>query len=76
MSSKLIVKDCECNEPGSVSQQCDDEGICSCKDEYTGDKCDSCARSTWDIASNCLKCNENFFKYSNETECEGKVMIW
>lgn len=58
---------------GSVTQQCDAEGKCTCKDEFIGEKCDACAKNTWSFASNCKDCIENHFNYKNDTECEGKI---
>ena len=34
--------ECNCNVNGSTSISCDKDGICSCKDYYAGNKCDSC----------------------------------
>ena len=31
---------CECNEDGSTSIACNDDGKCYCKDNIMGDKCD------------------------------------
>ena len=33
---------------GSENDFCDDNGICTCKAGYTGDKCDQCADGTQD----------------------------
>ena len=33
---------CKCNEKGSVSSQCNDAGMCTCKANTQGTKCDSC----------------------------------
>ena len=38
-----IPQHCECNPLGSVSLDCDDHGLCQCKDNVVGDKCDQCA---------------------------------
>ena len=32
---------CDCDGQGSQSNNCDNNGKCSCKDGFTGDKCDS-----------------------------------
>ena len=31
--------DCECDQDGSTKQQCDDNGKCTCKQGFIGDKC-------------------------------------
>ena len=33
---------CECNEKGSKTKICNNDGKCSCKDYIFGDKCDAC----------------------------------
>ena len=33
---------CVCNGEGSLTEQCDEEGKCSCKANIIGDKCDTC----------------------------------
>ena len=35
-----IFKACECNEEGSISNACNSDGKCYCKDNIMGDKCD------------------------------------
>ena len=35
-------KACDCNEHGSNGTSCDDNGICSCKANFMGNKCDTC----------------------------------
>ena len=34
--------DCECSKEGSIDVQCDQNGMCTCKDYVEGDKCTSC----------------------------------
>ena len=42
---------------GSESEECDEDGKCSCKEGVQGDKCDSCARNHFDITAGCKKCD-------------------
>ena len=37
-----FFKACECKEDGSVDENCDINGKCSCKPNVCGDKCDKC----------------------------------
>lgn len=49
---------CECDETGSLFQQCNSEGKCQCKPGVTGDKCDRCAENYYDFSkSGCKSCN-------------------
>ena len=36
------ILDCKCSEDGAVDSSCDDTGICTCKGQISGDKCDKC----------------------------------
>ena len=47
---------CKCNEKGSESSQCNDAGICTCKANTQGTKCDSCI--------------ENYYGFPNCEECK------
>ncbi|CAD5124265.1 DgyrCDS12560 [Dimorphilus gyrociliatus] len=41
---------CNCNSAGSQTGQCNDDGICTCKDGNTeGIKCDSCKNNFWGL---------------------------
>ena len=33
---------CHCDEYGSVDVSCDESGVCTCKSDYEGLKCDLC----------------------------------
>ena len=45
--ANLIFSDCNCDVEGSKSSTCAG-GICTCRDEYTGNTCDSCATTAFD----------------------------
>ena len=36
------ILDCKCSEDGAVDSSCDDTGMCTCKSQISGDKCDKC----------------------------------
>ena len=36
------ISDCKCSEDGAVDSSCDDTGMCTCKSQISGDKCDKC----------------------------------
>ena len=46
MYSKIA---CECNEDGSETTQCDQDGKCTCKPNITGDKCDQSEPGYYDF---------------------------
>lgn len=49
---------CECNQLGSLSASCDEEGRCQCITGVTGDKCDRCDRGYYDFKENgCTPCD-------------------
>ncbi|KAJ8038876.1 Laminin subunit beta-1 [Holothuria leucospilota] len=51
---------CNCSQEGSLNLQCDDDGICSCKDTIGGDKCDMCLPGFYAFsADGCLSCDCN-----------------
>ena len=37
--------ECNCDEDGSIYENCDDTGKCSCKHGFDGDKCNTCANN-------------------------------
>ena len=39
---KFEFLDCNCNEQGSKDGQCNADDNCNCKDNITGDNCDTC----------------------------------
>ncbi|XP_042560585.1 LOW QUALITY PROTEIN: laminin subunit gamma-3-like [Clupea harengus] len=41
-SPQQQCRNCSCNAMGSVSLQCDTEGVCVCREHVTGLKCDAC----------------------------------
>ena len=42
IESPLFPLDCSCNAMGSISTSCDEIGICTCKENIIGEKCDTC----------------------------------
>ena len=60
------LSECNCNQDGSSSLQCDDNGVCNCKDGFTGSKCDNCVPNV--IGNMCDSCQENYFNYP---QCQG-----
>ena len=67
----LVTIACECNADGSESQNCDENGKCSCKAHVVGDKCDACATG-FVTFPNCDTCDSEFFGYP---DCKGKFGI-
>ena len=47
--TSFLIPDCFCNEQGSNDITCDDNGICSCRVNFTNDKCDTCAAGYFDF---------------------------
>ena len=56
---------CNCNEDGSVDQNCNARGKCTCKENVIGDKCDQIVEAFYDITDpkgtylNTLECQVN-----------------
>ncbi len=55
-----IYTACDCDEQGSVSLDCNDLGVCECKTDVVGDKCDRCregyfGRYTGKLSADCKK---------------------
>lgn len=49
-------KDCECDNIGSKSLQCDTYGQCPCLDNVEGRKCDRCKENKYDRQRGCVDC--------------------
>ena len=62
---------CLCNADGSESQNCDENGKCSCKPNVVGDKCTDCATG-FVTFPNCDTCDSEFFGYP---DCKGKFWV-
>ena len=66
--SKLCsFSECKCNPDGSKTLECGKiNGNCSCKEGFTGLKCDECIPNV--IGDKCDTCEETFFNYP---ACQG-----
>ncbi|XP_071840529.1 agrin-like isoform X4 [Apostichopus japonicus] len=42
-------KECDCNEYGAYSKECDDSGQCSCRPGVTAELCNSCVPGYWNF---------------------------
>ena len=67
---------CECKTEGEKNGNngaCSDRGVCNCKDNVTGDKCDKCevGYQTWPA---CDECTSDHFRDS-ENKCVGKFYL-
>ena len=59
--------ECKCNVDGSATLECGNiNGNCSCKEGFTGLKCDECKPNI--IGDKCESCKETFFNYPS---CQG-----
>lgn len=69
---ELACYPCNCNEIGSLSLQCNNEGKCSCKPGVTGDKCDRCDYNFYDFGvQGCKECGCNVAgSYQNQASCD------
>ena len=38
-----LISGCNCHSSGSKNLVCTNDGVCNCKDEFSGQKCDKCA---------------------------------
>ena len=56
--------DCGCDPKGSVSENCDDEGTCSCKKNVCGSKCNKCCNG-YDNFPKCDKCANGYYGFPN-----------
>ena len=63
----VLISDCKCNPVGSTTLDCGKiNGECSCKETFTGIKCDQCIPNV--IGDKCDACEPSFFNYPL---CEG-----
>ena len=58
----IFFSECKCNPDGSTTLECGKlNGDCSCKEGFTGLKCDECKPNV--IGDKCDACQESFFNY-------------
>ena len=60
--------ECGCNADGSDGMDCNHNGICTCKPNVAGDKCDQCAVGYTNFP-NCDQCDSNYYGYPNCQPC-------
>ena len=59
--SYFSFSECKCNPEGSTALDCDNNGHCSCKEGFTGIKCDECLPNV--VGDKCDACQSNFYHY-------------
>lgn len=52
----IIVSACNCDLAGSIGSTCDDSGLCHCKPNFDGAKCDKCKEQYYNYPA-CEECN-------------------
>jgi len=69
---------CECSSYGSLNQNCDEDGNCTCKPEYTGLHCDSCNVAHYQVSFNpedgCQPCSCSSNSSSNSCLEDGSCL--
>ena len=59
----IFLLECNCHCAGAVSDQCDNSGACTCKEQYTGEKCDQCKEGNYLVAGgDCDSCEGKLYK--------------
>ena len=53
INNDICILECECNEEGSKTLQCSEDGKCNCKLGFDGDKCEICAKGFYNSFSKC-----------------------
>ena len=58
MLKSTVCLPCNCDTTGSSSTNCDENGICSCKDKFYGPKCRhrDCEVTNWSSWAGCTRC--------------------
>lgn len=65
---------CNCNETGSLSQSCNEQGECSCKPGVAGSKCDRCQDGYYAFSeSGCQPCECNPDGSSQIDSCNSEM---
>ena len=63
----IFFSACGCDSLGSKGVSCDDGGVCNCKKDFVGMKCDTCAPDRYNYPL-CKECNCDPAG-SNSTSC-------
>ena len=70
---------CGCNEFGSENSTCNDWGVCTCKCNVEGDKCDHCSAGYFGLSSvsihTCHGIIQNYKKKKSETSTKFKILF-
>lgn len=63
---------CDCNEIGSLSQQCNNQGRCQCRTGVSGEKCDRCEANFYDFSiQGCRPCGCSISgSFGNSPNCD------
>ena len=62
-----LFSECKCNPDGSTTLECGAMGECTCKNGFSGNKCDTCAAG-FDNDNKCESCAKGYYNYPN---CKG-----
>uniref|UniRef100_A0A8D8X2U9 Laminin subunit alpha-1 n=1 Tax=Cacopsylla melanoneura TaxID=428564 RepID=A0A8D8X2U9_9HEMI len=67
---------CDCNQAGSISSLCDNEGQCDCKSNVQGLQCDQCRAGSFSLSldnpEGCTSC----FCFNRSTHCTEAGITW
>ena len=58
----ILFSECKCNPDGSTTMKCDGvNGDCTCKEEFTGTKCDICKPNI--TGDKCDQCTDEHYNF-------------